>query len=112
MSYLSDDEKRKRLEAAELKLAARAGEQQAEDVRAVFESPAARRLFAVFVADSGFDASQYRDNQGAMGHANGWRDACGWWMDRIREHCPEREQQFRNEARERAKQEVKDLEAA
>lgn len=46
---------------------------------------------------SNFDGSAFGTNAMAQSHAIGWQDAARWWLDLIRDHCPEKEQQIRRE---------------
>lgn len=100
-----DDDTRQREERQRQRLAAK---QFRSDVQAVFGTAQARRVLWAFLQSSGHDVSAYRDNPVAMAHASGWHDAAAWWVDQLRQHCPEREGLMRNEAREAARSEPQD----
>lgn len=61
------------------------------------------RLACVDGTPMRFDASGRTDPQ-TTAHAIGWQDGGRWWEAAIREHCPEREAQMRNEARRDARE--------
>lgn len=75
-----------------------------KDVQDVFATPAARRLLGEFLQDAGADLSALRSDQLTTGHAIGWQDAARWWLQALREHCPERETQLRAESKREAAQ--------
>ena len=71
-----------------------------EDVQAFLGNEAGRRLLWSFLQDAGVDVSAFRESPQSMAHAVGWQDAGGWWLDKIRRYCPEREAQMRKEAKQ------------
>lgn len=75
-------------------------QQMRRDVQAVFAEPHARRVLAAFLAQCNFDESATRLDPIAMANAATWHDAGRWWLQQLREHCPEREAQLRKESRE------------
>lgn len=79
-----------------------------KDVQALLSDPGNRAVVFAFLQTANVDGSAYRENNQAMAHAVGWHDAAGWWLDTIRQHCPEREAQMRAEARAADKQELTD----
>lgn len=101
MSYSPlDDEARREREREDRKRAELRAKQFRKDVQDVFAQPAARRVLAGFLAAANSDGSAYRDSATAAFHAIGWHDAAGWWLDALRQHCPEREPQVRAEGRQ------------
>lgn len=74
-----------------------------ESVQAVFKTKEGRRVLAAFLEVAGEGSSVLRENPVFMGHAAGWQEAGVWWLHQVRTHCPEREQQMRNESREAAR---------
>lgn len=94
-----DTEAREQHEAAERKRAKRLYQRERADVQQLLSTDAGRRLVHAFLTDAGEGATAYRNNPQAMAHAVGWQDAASWWLNKIRQHCPEREGQMRNEAR-------------
>lgn len=82
--------------------------QERRDVQELMQSAGGRRVVWGFLQTANADGSAYRENNQAMAHAVGWHDAAGYWLDLIRQHCPEREAQMRAEARTADKQELTD----
>lgn len=103
MSFTDQDAQHAR-ELEEKRVAKIRARQFASDVREVFAQPQARRLLAAFLADAGSDVSALRRDNLTTGHAIGWQDAAGWWLNALRLHCHEREVQMRAEARKEAAQ--------
>jgi len=83
-----------------------------DDVRAVFEQPAARRLVWSFVQAMNIDGSPFNTNAMAQARAIGRQEAAQWWLHAIRDNCPEREPQMRAEANKAQKQLQQQLTAA
>lgn len=96
-----DNEDAKREEARRAKFA-RARFRQA--VQAVMGTEEGRRVVQAFMDTACIDLSPYRTEPSAMAFAVGWQDAARWWLAAIREHCPEREAQMRNEAKRDARE--------
>lgn len=72
-------------------------EQLRADVQQVMNLPSARRILWLFMQQTGVDASPFATNAMAQSHAIGMQDAAKWWLNLIRDHCPEKEQQIRRE---------------
>lgn len=72
-------------------------EQMRADVQQVMNLPAARRILWLFMQQTGLDVSPFSTNAMAQSHAIGMHDAAKWWLNLIRDHCPEKEQQIRRE---------------
>lgn len=72
-------------------------EQIKVDVQQVMNLPAARRILWLFMQQTGIDVSPFSTNAMAQSHAIGMQDAAKWWLNLIRDHCPEKEQQIRRE---------------
>ncbi|MDY4297523.1 MULTISPECIES: hypothetical protein [unclassified Xanthomonas] len=83
-----------------------------DDIRAVFDLPAGRRLVWAFVQAMGVDASPFNTNAMAQARAIGRQEAAQWWLHAIRDNCPEREPQMRTEANKAQKQLQQQLNAA
>ena len=75
-----------------------------KDVQTVFGTVEGRRLLHAFLQMSGVDVSALRSDNLTTGHAIGWQDAAGWWLNALRMHCPEKEVQMRAEAKREAAQ--------
>lgn len=105
---LESYERRSEREREQAKRDALALRREREDAQAVMALPEARRLLARFLRASGVDATGYRSDPHDMGHAVGWQDAGRWWLEVIREYCPEREQQMRAEAKREAREGAND----
>lgn len=101
---IDEQDERAAVEAAARRTRQLQRKQDQEDVKALLESEAARRVLWRFLQDSGQGRSVYRDTAHAMAHAAGWQDAANWWLNEIRTHAPEREAQMRAEARRRDRQ--------
>ena len=99
MSYLDDREAREKREREQARLSKQRNAQFRKDVQDALALPAVRRLLSGFFSDASVDRSAYRDRPTAMAYVAGWQDAARWWVDAIREHCPERETELRAEAR-------------
>lgn len=95
-----DDDRRDDARAEEARARKMAQRQERLDVQAVFGERAGRRLLAAFLHDAGIDRSAFATDPLVMAQAAAWQDAARWWLDRIREHCPEKEAQLRKESRE------------
>lgn len=106
MSYLDDRESLQRQSRADARKERERADQFRKDVQDVMGMPAMRRLLSEFMDTAGLDRSAYREDAGAMAFSVGWQDAARWWLDAVREHCPEKETTMRAEARARAKQEA------
>ena len=65
--------------------------------------PAARRILWLFMLQTGLDASPFATNAMAQSHAIGMQDAAKWWLNLVRDHCPEKEAQIRREGLAQAK---------
>lgn len=72
-------------------------EQMKADVQQLMNLPAARRILWLFMQQTALDASPFATNAMAQSHAIGMQDAAKWWLNLIRDHCPEKEQQIRRE---------------
>lgn len=105
MSYEIDEDIRREREREERERATAKERQLRKDVQDALSHESTRRVLNAFFATANVDGSAYRDSLKATYHAIGWQDAGGWWLDLIRRHCPEREQQLRNEARKEAREE-------
>jgi hypothetical protein len=108
MNPLDDQERRDAQDAEERRTARLRAAQFRSDVQAVLAEPAGRRVLWAFLCESGADVSPLRADNLTTGHAIGWQDAAGWWVNAMRAHCPEREAQMRAEARKDLKQEASD----
>lgn len=100
---IDDQEDRERTAKSERLQVKALRTQQAAEVKALLESPEARRVLWRFLQDAGQGMTVFREGAHAMAHAAGWQDAANWWLNEIRSHCPEREAQMRAEARKRDK---------
>ena len=69
------------------------------DVQQVMQLPAMRRILLSFMDAMGFDQSPFATNAMLQSHGIGKQDAAKWWVNVIREYCPEREAQMRAEGR-------------
>lgn len=74
-----------------------------DDVRSVFRTEQGRRVLFAFLEKIGFDASAFNTNAMAQSYRIGQKDAGQYWIDLIREHCPEIERKMRVEADKDAK---------
>lgn len=102
-------EEREQAEREEKQRAKLLAQQLRTDMQDLMKLPAMQRVLMAFLLESGIDFTAYRDNANAMAHAAGWRDAGQWWLDLIRQHCPEREGQMRIEFnKQRARTEAPD----
>lgn len=99
MSYLEQREREEATARARAKDERLRAKQFEGDLRAIMKQPAMRRVLSQFLAHTGIDASPFNTNGMAMGRSVGLQDAGRWWLDRIREACPEQEVVMRNEAR-------------
>lgn len=67
------------------------------DVQQVMKLPAMRRILWAFLNDMGIDQSPFATNAMLQSHGIGKHDAGKWWLNVIRDNCPEREAQMRAE---------------
>lgn len=91
---VADIAKRERLQITQFKA----------DVVAALALPASRRVVWAFLQAMGVDGSPFNTNAMAQSRAVGMQDAARWWLNAIRDNCPEREPQMRAEAIKAAKQ--------
>jgi len=69
-----------------------------EDIRKALEHQPTRSVLWVFLQTMGMDASPFNTNAMAQSRAIGRQEAALWWLEAIRDNCPEREAQMRAEA--------------
>ena len=79
-------------------------QQMVEDIRGALDDQRVRRLLWQFVQTMGLDASPYRAEPADTARAIGRQEAGQWWINAIRDNCPEREAQMRAEANRSLKQ--------
>lgn len=104
MSFLDDEEARVERDRQDKLDARRADKQLRKDVQEVLSTTGGRRLLWAFLQSAGVDYSPLRQDAASMAHAVGWQDAARWWLDAVRRHCPEKEEQMRAEARRQGSQ--------
>lgn len=75
-----------------------------DDFKHALSDEKVRRVLFVFMQAVGLDGSPFNTNAMAQSHATGQQDAARWWLNAIRDMCPEREAQMRAEANRAAKQ--------
>lgn len=63
----------------------------------MMRNPSARLLFAEFFEAMGLDSSAFNTNSMAQANAIGRQDAARWWVNAIRQACPEQEVAIRVE---------------
>lgn len=98
MSYLSDREKDQEARRQAARLDKLRADQFRSDFQAVLNMAPARRILNEFLHAVGIDRSAFATNAMQQSHAIGLQDAGKWWLNAIREHCPEKEGQLRREA--------------
>jgi hypothetical protein len=102
-------EQREQAEREEKQRAKHMAQQLRTDMQELMKLAPMQRVLMLFLIEAGIDFTAYRDNPTAMAHAAGWRDGAQWWLDLIRQHCPEREGQMRIEFnKQRARTEAPD----
>lgn len=67
------------------------------DIQQLMGLESGRRVVAEFMAQMGVDASPFATNAMQMAHATGKQDAGKWWLNLIRQFCPEKEAIIRAE---------------
>lgn len=72
-------------------------EQLKADTQQVMNLPAMRRILWLFMLDSNVDGSAFGTNAMSQSHAIGRQDGARWWLNLVREYCPEKEAQIRRE---------------
>lgn len=75
-----------------------------DDFKHALSDERVRRVLFTFMQTVGLDASPFNTNAMAMSQTVGQQDAARWWLNAIRDICPEREAQMRAEANRAAKQ--------
>lgn len=98
----------KKTEAAAVK---RLVEQMHSDAKSVLETTAGRRLVWAFIQSTGIDASPFSTNAMAQTRTVGLQDGARWWLELIRDACPEREAQMRADSIRAAKERRNNREA-
>ena len=94
-----DADERARKQREELNRIKREAKAFRADVQAVMALPEVRRIVWRFLSVAGVDSYAYRQKPHDMVVAAAMQDNARWWLEVIREHCPEREAQMRAEAR-------------
>lgn len=84
-----------------------ANQQVRADIQQVMNLPSARRILYAFMHNMGLDASAFSTNAMAQSRSIGRQEAAQWWLEMIREHCPEKEAQIRNEGAEMVRAQMK-----
>ena len=75
-----------------------------ESVRAVLATEPGRRVVWAFLQAVGIDSTTFNTNAMAQSHAAGLQDGGRWWLNLIRDACPEREAQMRADSIRAAKE--------
>ena len=109
---MDDQQRNKNRARAAEKVVRNANEQLASDIRALFKQDATRRVVLQFTESMGADISPFNTNAMMQSRGIGMQDAARWWMDLVREYCPEQEVVMRNEARAAAKAAALEIERA
>lgn len=86
-------------------------QQLVEDIRGALDDQRLRRLLWQFLQAMGLDTSPYRQETSDTARAIGRQEAGQWWINAIRDNCPEREAQMRAEANRSLKQLLAQLKA-
>ena len=73
------------------------------DVQQVMNLEAMRRILWLFMQQSGLDGSPFATNAMQQSYGIGQADAAKWWVNLVREFCPEKEQQIRRDGMAMAK---------
>lgn len=89
----------------------RARRELREAVRTVLATDPGRRVVWDFLQAVGIDGSSFNTNAMAQSHATGMQDAGRWWLNLIRDACPEREAQMRADSIRAAKERRNNREA-
>lgn len=87
----------------EAKAARMARDQLRTDVQTMLGVPGARKVLAQFMLAMRIDDSPFSSNGLEQAHGIGLQDAARWWINMIRDHCPEKEHQVRQAMRELTK---------
>src|SRR5262245_39145319 len=107
-------ERQKLAERRERHAQVEASKQFKQDFRELMKMEPMRRLLNQILRGMAVDGSPFNTNAMAQSHAIGMQDAAKWWLNNVRDLCPEQEVRMRNESaladREAAKlqQEVSD----
>lgn len=102
MSHPLDSESSRRRDRDERKRLADQEEIFRKDFQQLLSTPGARRVLYRFIAEMGLDTSPFNTNAMAQSRSIGLQDAAKWWINAIREHCPEREAMLRIEGKTNA----------
>ena len=70
-----------------------------KDVQKVMQLPESRRILWRFLQAVGYERSAFSPNAMTQSRAIGLQEGGQWWIDMIREFCPEQESAMRAEAR-------------
>lgn len=100
MNHPLDRETIQKRQAEEAKVAKFVNQQLRADTQQVMNLPGMRRILYLFMQQMGLDNSPFATNAMAQSHAIGMQDAGKWWLNLIREHCPEKEVVIRVEGLE------------
>lgn len=112
MSYMDQRERSRQAERAREKADKLRVKQLQGDIQALMQQPAMRRVLAEFLRYTGLDGSPFNTNAMAQSHGIGRQDAGRWWIDLVRDHCPEQEVVMRTEAAAEAQLALADDEEA
>jgi hypothetical protein len=103
MTRIPDMEEQAAQRRREAKAQRMAREQLRADVQNLLNSPGARKVLAQFLLAMRIDDSPFSNNGLEQAHGVGLQDAARWWLNMVRDHCPEKEPQIRQAMRELTK---------
>lgn len=103
-----DIEERERQRRIDKKAERLANAQQRADIQEIMNTKAGRRILYAFMHQMGIDASAFSPNAMAQSHAIGRQEGAQWWVNLIREHCPEKEAQIRIEGQEMVRRQLQE----
>lgn len=73
-----------------------------KDFRDLMAEPGNRRVLQAFLDVTNIDGTTFSPNAMTQSHAIGKQDAGRWWINCIRDHCPQLEARMREEANQAA----------
>lgn len=106
MTHPLDFDEIARRDKAERKRQKMAMDMLKADFQHVLSIPGARRILWRFLQEMGLDDSAFATNAMQQSHNIGQQDAAKWWLNGIRQFCPEVEAAMRVEAARAATQNI------
>lgn len=95
--HVFDPEARRAEREKSIKVSKARADRFKADLKDTLSRPEARRILWAFLQHSNVDGTAYQSNAMGMAYGTGLQDGGKWWINAIREFCPEQEAVIRRE---------------